>query len=272
MGISSAQSEVHRSPERADGKDESSTATLMKTVVPYADRWCPELPEPREIPVDQPPEAPRSPQQPLFRRLLPLVMVVAVLGMVAIMVVSGNAANPMTYLFPLIMVASMVGMVTGNQAQSVDERRRVYLRHIDRCRRESREDAEQQRSMMEFVDPDPHTLTLFVGSNRMWERGRYDDDFAHVRIGTASQRARTHVSIGETNAVEDIDPICALALRRALRESLVLSDVSVCLALGDFSTVYIGGSDGRKVVRSLLAQLVTLHGPEAVRIMVCGHP
>lgn len=47
-------------------------------------------------------------------------MVVAVLGMVAIMVVSGNAANPMTYLFPLIMVASMVGMVTGNQAQSVD--------------------------------------------------------------------------------------------------------------------------------------------------------
>ena len=144
---------------------------------------------------------PRSPQQPLFRRLLPLVMVVAVLGMVAIMVVSGNAANPMTYLFPLIMVASMVGMVTGNQAQSVDERRRVYLRHIDRCRRESREDAEQQRSMMEVVDPDPHALMLFVGSNRMWERGRYDDDFAHVRIGTASQRARTHVSIGETNAV-----------------------------------------------------------------------
>ena len=272
MGNSSGQSVVRRSPERADGKDESSTATSMQTVAPYADRWCPELPEPREIPVDQPPEAPRSPQQPLFRRLLPLVMVVAVLGMVAIMVVSGNAANPMTYLFPLIMVASMVGMVTGNQAQSVDERRRVYLRHIDRCRRESREDAEQQRSMMEVVDPDPHALMLFVGSNRMWERGRYDDDFAHVRIGTASQRARTHVSIGETNAVEDIDPICALALRRALRESLVLSDVPVCLALGDFSTVYIGGADGRKVVRSLLAQLITLHGPEAVQIMVCGHP
>ena len=56
MGNSSGQSVVRRSPERADGKDESSTATSMQTVAPYADRWCPELPEPREIPVDQPPE------------------------------------------------------------------------------------------------------------------------------------------------------------------------------------------------------------------------
>lgn len=269
MDDSSSRPVVGHSSEHGDAGGASSSLQVM---VPYADRWVPPLPECRGIPVDQPPEASRPPQQPLFRRLLPLVMVVAVLGMVVIMVVSGNAANPMTYLFPLIMVASMVGMVTGSQGQSIEERRRVYLRHIDRCRQEAREGAEHQRSVMEFVDPDPHALVAFVGGDRMWERSRSDDDFAHVRIGLASQRTRTHVEIDEINAVEDIDPICAMALRRALRESLVLSDVPVCVALADFPTVYIGGSDGRDVVRCLFAQLVTLHGPESVRIMVCGDP
>ncbi|MCF6784822.1 hypothetical protein [Corynebacterium parakroppenstedtii] len=37
MGSSSAQSVVRRSPEHADGNNDSSTAMSMQTVVPYTD-------------------------------------------------------------------------------------------------------------------------------------------------------------------------------------------------------------------------------------------
>ena len=56
-----------------------------------------------------PPSLPKN-RQPFLRLLMPAVMLVAVLGMVAAMMLSGMARSPMTFIFPLMMVGSMVMM------------------------------------------------------------------------------------------------------------------------------------------------------------------
>ncbi|WP_313358864.1 hypothetical protein, partial [Corynebacterium variabile] len=92
-----------------------------------------------------PPSLPKN-RQPFLRLLMPAVMLVAVLGMVTAMMLSGMARSPMTFIFPLMMVGSMVMMFQPG-GQDVDEIRRSYHRHLDaltdgvrRARNTQRED------------------------------------------------------------------------------------------------------------------------------------
>ena len=90
-----------------------------------------------DIRPDAPPEAPEPKPVPLMRALLPVVMLVAVVGMVAVMVVSGSARNPITFMFPLLMVVSTLGMMAGGAGGTTDvgPARRDYQRHLASVRR-----------------------------------------------------------------------------------------------------------------------------------------
>ena len=52
---------------------------------------------------------------------------------------------------------------------------------------------------------------------RLWERRPSSDDFAKVRIGTGTHRLAVRLVPPETKPVEDLDPLCAGALRRFIR-------------------------------------------------------
>src|SRR5699024_6286569 len=94
-------------------------------------------PRPGDIRPDAPPEAPEPKPVPLMRALLPVVMLVAVVGMVPVMVVSGSARNPITFMFPLLMVVSTLGMMAGGASGAADvgPARRDYQRHLASVRR-----------------------------------------------------------------------------------------------------------------------------------------
>ena len=68
-----------------------------------------------EVHLEPPPEVPRTIPGNIVQKVLPVVMVVATLGMVVVMFTSGGAAarNPTFLMFPLMMIMSMGGMFAG---------------------------------------------------------------------------------------------------------------------------------------------------------------
>ncbi|MFC4604682.1 type VII secretion protein EccCa [Rhodococcus kronopolitis] len=232
-----------------------------------------------ELSLQPPPEVPKTVPGNLLTKMLPLVMVVAMLGMVALMFTSGMAANPMSLLFPVMMVVSMLGMLGGgrgggsSRAAEIDEDRKDYLRYLDQLRGEVYDTGDRQRRALEWNHPDPHLLWTLAGTDRMWERRGTDPDYCHVRVGTGSQRLATRLIAPETGPVEDLEPVAAIALRRFVRTHSVVPELPTSVSLRGFAAIGVGGSRSvaRDLVRSMLLQLCTFHSPEQVRVAIlCG--
>jgi S-DNA-T family DNA segregation ATPase FtsK/SpoIIIE len=69
-----------------------------------------------EVTLQAPPEVPRIIPGNLVTKLMPLVMLVAVVGMIALMVTVGGrdlTRNPTFLIFPMMMIMSMAGMFMG---------------------------------------------------------------------------------------------------------------------------------------------------------------
>jgi S-DNA-T family DNA segregation ATPase FtsK/SpoIIIE len=110
-----------------------------------------------------------------------------------------------------------------------------------------------------------------AASGRLWERRRVDRDFAVVRVGLGPQEIATPLVPPQTRPVDELEPLCAVALRRFVSTYSVVPDLPIAIALRDFAHVYFRGPDDRRraLVRALLAQLATFHAPDDLLIGVC---
>lgn len=117
------------------------------------------------------PEAMRAQPVPLVRLLMPLVMIAAMLGMVALMVLGagdGRRISPMSLMFPLMMLASMAMMFNPSSgSQDPDETRRTYLRHLKALREQAVERGEAQRAHEEHRNPTPRQAAALITSPRL---------------------------------------------------------------------------------------------------------
>ncbi len=232
-----------------------------------------------EVALQAPPEIPRVVPGNLMTKLMPVVMVAAMVGMVALMFTSGMAANPMMLMFPAMMLVSMLGMVAGggrgNGARTAEanEDRKDYLRYLDQLRKDVGGTAARQREALEWSHPDPDVLWTMVGTARMWERRGTDPDFCHVRIGRGAQRLATRLVPPETGPVDELEPVSAVSLRRFVRAHSVVEHLPTAVSLRGFAAVSVAGDRdaGRATVRAILASLCTFHDPDQVRVaVVCG--
>ncbi|MEV4632410.1 type VII secretion protein EccCa [Rhodococcus coprophilus] len=231
-----------------------------------------------ELSLQAPPDIPRNTPGNLLVRLLPLVMVAAMVGMMALMFTSGAARSPLAMIFPLMMVVSMVGMLAnggrgGAKTSEVDEDRKDYLRYLDQVRREVTETSGEQRASLEWVHPDPALLWTLAGTARMWERRTGDADFCHVRVGRGEQRLATRLIAPDTGPLEDLEPVAAVSLRRFVRAHSAVPSLPTAVALRGFATVVLDGDreSARCLARAMLTQLCTFHGPDVLRVaVVCG--
>jgi hypothetical protein len=69
-----------------------------------------------EVSLQSPPEVPRVIPGNLLAKLMPIIMLVAVVGMIALVVTVGGrnvTRNPMFLLFPMMMIMSIAGMFMG---------------------------------------------------------------------------------------------------------------------------------------------------------------
>ncbi|MEU7766905.1 type VII secretion protein EccCa [Nocardia sp. NPDC049190] len=239
-----------------------------------------------EVILNPPPELPRPVPGGLLMKLMPVVLIVAVVGMIALMITSGTRSllsNPLTMMFPVMMLMSMGGMFVGGafgkgankSAAELNEDRKDYFRYLDQLRKDVRKTALVQSEALEWSHPHPADLYSLVGTRRMWERRPNDPDFGHVRIGVGSHRLASKLARPETGPVEDLEPVSTVALRRFVRTHSVVHGLPTALSLRAFPAINIEGDrvQSRKLLRSMILQLCTFHGPDHLALaVVCADP
>jgi S-DNA-T family DNA segregation ATPase FtsK/SpoIIIE len=232
-----------------------------------------------EVNLAAPPEVPRAVPGNLAMRLMPFVMIVAVVGMIALMITVGGrdlARNPMFLIFPMMMIMSMAGMFmgggarTGKAAAELNEERKDYFSYLANLRDESDDTGSQQRTALEWSHPDPRALTDVVGTRRMWERRPTDADYCHVRVGVGTHRLATRLLAPETGPPEDLEPVSTVALRRFVKTHSVVHALPTAVSMRAFPTITFEGDRKlvQQLVRAMVLELCTFHGPDHVQIAV----
>ncbi|MFG1922432.1 type VII secretion protein EccCa [Cryptosporangium sp. NPDC048952] len=237
---------------------------------------APELPA-GEVVLDPPPEAPQPNNQAWTRlmMIMPMGAGAAAMGLM----VGGGRGGALAYVAGGLYGVSILGMIAAqlaNQGGGQSKRemvaaRRQYLRRLSQLRAAVRITIRQQREAMFYRHPDPDALWSTALSARLWERRPVDGDFGVVRIGRGAQEIATPLVPPETRPVDELEPLCASALRRFVTTYSVVPDLPVAMALRGFSHVYVRGDADRTraMVRALIAQLATFHAPEEALIGFC---
>jgi ESX secretion system protein EccC len=239
----------------------------------------PEIPS-GEILLESPPEMPEVTSDGFQQTLMYLPMLAMSAGMIA-SIASPNASS-VQYIGGGAMALGMGGMMVGQMARGKGERkvklnglRRDYLRYLSQVRRRVRRVATAQREALEWASPHPRALqSILLDSElrRLWERRPSASDFANVRIGSGTHRLAVRLVAPETKPVDDLDPLCAGALRRFIRAHGSVPGLPVGISLRAFARVGLAGD--RPVVygmvRAMIAQLAVFHSPDDVRICVCA--
>lgn len=225
--------------------------------------------------VEAPPRIPTPTPLNPPARLLPLAMLVAAVGMMAVYLTSGGQStrNPMYMFFPVMMLTSVLGsLVYGargtNTAAEINRGRQKYLDYLDSVDREARGTADAQRESLRWRHPEAGALWTLAGSRRMWERTPNDPDHCVIRVGIGEQPLSTALTEPELDGTDEQDPVTVNAVRRLIRYRSVVADVPITLALRRFSAITLDGDVGvaRAFLRSLVCQLAVFHGPDDIAI------
>lgn len=210
------------------------------------------------VPTAQKPQSP-----PVMKILLPVVMVVAIGAVMVLMAMSGRAVSPMMLIFPLMMLFGLAGMVNPQEKQGdIDETRRVYLRHLDALAEKARANAATQRTHATALHPAPGELVAAVPVERVWERAGAPT----VRLGTGAGALCTPVDVDDPGSPEDLDPVCAVSLRRTVAAVSTVPGMPIMVQLDAFPAITLAGPTAADVARSIVCQLAFFYGPEQVRI------
>ena len=237
----------------------------------------PRLPPPPvahgEVTVEAPPDIPKAvPVNPLAR-LLPLAMIVAAVGMMALYFTSGGGAmrSPMFMFFPAMMLMSVVGTLAygargTNRTAEINVDRRDYLRYLDTVDVAVAQTAADQHLSLHWSHPEPESLWTLAGGIRMWERGPDDPDFCHIRVGVGDRPLCTTLVSPGLGPPDEVDPVTSTALHRLIDQRSMVNDVPIAVDLRGCSHVSVDGGAERALLRAMVCQLAVLHSPDDVKI------
>lgn len=223
-----------------------------------------------------PPAVPKAVSTNPVARLLPVVMLVAAVGMMAVYFTSGTGTNhtPMFMFFPVMMVMSVLGSVLygarggANRSAEIDADRRSYLRYLDGLDDDVTAVAADQHRVQHSRHPAPESLWALVGSSRLVEREPDDRDFCCVRVGIGDQGLCTPLVEPELGPVEDQDPVTVSAVRTLIRQRSVVQRLPIALPLTQHRVIAVDGDPPTAcgLVRAMVCQLAAHHGPHLVAI------
>ncbi|PWK84414.1 S-DNA-T family DNA segregation ATPase FtsK/SpoIIIE [Lentzea atacamensis] len=199
-------------------------------------------------------------------------------SMVMILAFSGaGGSSPMTYVMGGGMGIAMICMGLGQMGRGAGERkkkmaaeRRDYLRYIGQMRARTRATADEQRAAVLWNNPAPGWLWYVATGSRLWERRTSHEDFARVRIGLGTQHAALELVPPTTKPIEDLEPLSAISLRRFSEAYNTVSGIPIAVGLRSFTSIEFAGdlSASLSLARAMIAQLVTFHHPDELRIAV----
>ncbi|WP_086671887.1 type VII secretion protein EccCa [Amycolatopsis pretoriensis] len=230
-----------------------------------------------EIEIQEPPAVPEDTGGGISSVLMYAPMGLGSMAMVMMFVRPGS--GPMSYIGGGMMVLSTIGMLitqlvrsSVTHKQKLHGHRRDYIRYLSQLRERVRSSLAAQQRAARWVHPDPHALWSIALGYRLWERRPAHDDFGEVRIGQGTQRSTLKLSPPDTKPIEDLEPLSAHALRRFLRAYTTLPAAPIAVYLRGFGQIQFSGDDDSVLgmVRAILGQFATAHGPGDTRIVVCA--
>jgi S-DNA-T family DNA segregation ATPase FtsK/SpoIIIE len=231
-----------------------------------------------EVYLEPPPELARTAKD--GGALMQALPMLASVGSVAFFFMPGS--NVLMKLMGGMTLVSSLGFVvmsltkgrSGGKGKTADARR-DYLRYLSQVRAQVRKTQQQQYTAQMWSHPNPaHLWAIVTSGQRLWERRPTDGDFVQVRLGSGAQRLSTPLVAPETAPVDELEPICADALRRFITVQGTLDALPLAVSFRSFWHVLIGpaangtADDARGEARAILAQLATFHAPDEVRICV----
>jgi DNA segregation ATPase FtsK/SpoIIIE, S-DNA-T family len=225
--------------------------------------------------VEAPPQVPVPAPVNLLARLLPVAVLVAAVGMMAVYFTSGAQAmrHPMYMFFPVMMLTSMLGtLIYGargtNRTADINKDRQKYLNYIDALDEATAGTAEAQRRSMWWRHPEPRGLWTLAGGRRMWERRPADPDYGLARVGIGGQPLSTVLTEPDLAGIDELDPVTVTAMRTLIRRRSTVADMPITLGVREFSVITVDGDAQvvRPFLRSLICQLAVLHGPDRMMI------
>ncbi|WP_025272719.1 type VII secretion protein EccC [Haloglycomyces albus] len=244
-------------------------------------------PMPRgEIILESPPDMPEAQPKNLAQYLMVIPMVAGGLSMMLMMSRrgmrgGGGEGNELMMLAGGLMGVSMMGMMItniaggkNNKKAEFDAERRDFMRYLSQVRRRARNGAEKQWRSARWTLPDPKALWSLVGTRRMWERRRTDDDVWMSRVGVGKHRLSMKIVPPETKPVEDLEPMSSIALRRFVSAHSSVHDMPRALNITHAAIHMLRGQ--RDVVagnvRAQLCHMAVLHSPDDLLIAVVAAP
>ena len=227
--------------------------------------------------LEPPPELPRTIEVSAWKKALPWVFGIVIVGMVAMMFIMGfRQMNPM-YLFFMAMMGialfSSMQSQGGNAEMStaeVNSERAEYLRYLSDKAEDIRAAADAQKASAEWSHPDPEVLEAVLDGPRMWERGASDPDYLHIRFGRDEVALASKIKVKPVDSELDLEPVTKTAVQnmRAVQQS-----IPHCPKAIDFSGVGMIGVYGDRGVfeaaaRAWVGQLVCWHTPNDIALAV----
>ncbi|KUH81571.1 MULTISPECIES: type VII secretion protein EccCa [unclassified Mycobacterium] len=239
--------------------------------------------ETRGVVVKPPPALPKEVPSNPVARLLPVAMLVAAIGMMAVYFTTGTGTgtsrSPMFMFFPVMMIMSVLGTVAYGapggvgRTTEIDGNRRKYLRYLDCLDDDVVTTAIDQHRSQHRRHPAPDSLWT-LAHDRIAERRPDDDDFCCVRVGIGDQELSAPLLEPDLGAVDDRDPVTVSAVRSLIRRRSVVEQVPIALALRQHAVIAVGGDEqlARGLVRAMVCQLAALHGAHLVTIAAVTAP
>nr|WP_296068172.1 type VII secretion protein EccCa [uncultured Actinoplanes sp.] len=229
-----------------------------------------------DINLQEPPVLPEV-QSGAMRQAMTVLPMLLMSGVMMMMYVTRSGGQLLWVMLGL-MAVSMGGMLVGQVAFGGMDRkrklggdRRDYLRYLSQNRKRVRQQVIRQREASDWQHPDPASLWSLAMTSRRWERRPTHPDFLEVRVGTGEQRLAVRITPLQTKPIEDLEPLAAKSLRRFIRAYTTLQDQPVALFLRGFGQIRLSGDKeaARSLARTILAQVMTFHAPEEVRLALC---
>ncbi|MFD7588838.1 type VII secretion protein EccCa [Kitasatospora sp. NPDC059811] len=230
-----------------------------------------------EIQLQEPPVLPEA-QSGMSNMIAMAPMALSSLSMVFIFLRPGDSGGILTYVAIGMMALSAVGMLVTQLIRGASDRkrelraeRRDYLRYLSQVRRQVRGHIARQQEALAWRHPAPDALGSLARTSRLWERRSTHPDFGDVRIGLGHQRLAVRLAPLSTKPVEDLEPLCAHALRRFINAYGTVADQPIAVYLRGYAQVLLRGDDRaatRALARAMLAQLALFHAPDELRIAV----
>lgn len=224
--------------------------------------------------LEEPPVLPEAATQDMSSMMMMLPMGIG--SVLMAMSFSGVAgSSPMTYLLGGGMGISMIAMSLGQVGRNAGDRkrklaleRRDYLRYIAQLRVKADRGAQEQRRAVAWDNPDPAQLWSLAMSSRLWERRASHEDYAQVRIGRGTHPAALTLDPPSGTPIESLEPLSAISLRRFVEAYRSVSGLPTVVPLRRHTSLELAGdlSTAVALARAVIAQLVTFHGPDELRL------